>query len=101
MFKIDLSMRTVPRFLLTNWWVIAFILMAWAFYLQAMHKKNCLVRNLEEKVTELQIARAQSLEEKEEKLFRVQSQDNSEWMELVLKERLGVVPEGQVKVVFQ
>jgi plasmid replication initiation protein len=94
-------MRAFPHALLRNWWVIAFILMAWAFYLQAMHKKNRLMVKLEEKVQVLDKARAEARAEKEELLLRMQSQDDPEWMELVLKEKLGVVPEGQIKVVFQ
>jgi len=94
-------MRTIPRTLLKNWWVIVFMLMAWSFYVQAMHKKNHLVVKLEERVRVLTLGCEQAQKEREELLLRIQSQDDQEWMELVLKERLGVVPEGQVKVVFQ
>jgi len=94
-------MRTFPGALLRNWWVIAFILMTWAFYLQAIHKKNRLMIKLEEKAQVLNQACLLARGEKEELLLRMQSQDDPEWMELVLKEKLGVVPEGQIKVVFQ
>lgn len=94
-------MRAFPRNLLKNWWVIVFILMAGALYLQAIHKKNSLMVKLEEKVQVLDKARSKAQAEKEELLLRMQSQDDPEWMELVLKEKLGVVPEGQIKVVFE
>ena len=94
-------MRTLPYFLLRNWWVIAFVVMAWAVYLQAIHTKNRLVAKLEEKVHTLEQARATTLAQRKELILRMQSQDDPEWMELVLKEKLGVVPEGQTKVVFK
>ena len=94
-------MKTFPLYLLKNWWVIVFVLMAWGLYLQAIHKKNRLVVKLEEKVHMIEKARALAEAEKEELLLRTQSQDDPEWMELVLKEKLGVVPEGQTKVVFE
>ncbi|NGX51548.1 MAG: hypothetical protein K1060chlam2_01417 [Chlamydiae bacterium] len=94
-------MKTLPHLLLKNWWVIVCVLMAWSLYLQAIHKKNHLVVKLEEKVYRLSRGCAEAESEKEELLLRMQSQDDPEWMELVLKEKLGVVPEGQIKVVFQ
>lgn len=94
-------MKTLPYFLLRNWWVIAFVVMAWAVYLQAIHTKNRLVVKLEEKVNVFEKAHASAVAERKELLLRMQSQDDPEWMELVLKEKLGVVPEGQVKVVFR
>lgn len=90
-----------PRFLLRNWWVVIFNLMVWAVFFQALHKKNCLVVRLEEKVHALNKASTLAQEEKKELLLRIHSQEDLEWMELVLKEKLGVVPEGQVKMVFK
>jgi len=94
-------MKLFPRILSHNWWVIVFILMFGAFYLQALHKKNCLMIKMGEKVKELNQAYSLAEAEKEELLSRVCNRDDPEWMELVLKEKLGVVSEGQIKVVFQ
>ncbi|MCB1081181.1 MAG: hypothetical protein KDK69_05100 [Chlamydiia bacterium] len=94
-------MRALPLFLLRNWWVLVFVLMVWALYLQAIHKKNHLVVKLEEKVQSLEKAYSEAALEKEALLLRIESQQDLEWMELVLKEKLGVVPEGQTKVVFK
>jgi len=93
--------KVLPHLLLKNWWVIVFLLMTWSIYLQAIHKKNQLVFKLEERVALLEKGRREAREENEALLLRMQSQDDPEWMELVLKEKLGVVPEGQIKVVFQ
>ncbi|MGE0831966.1 MAG: hypothetical protein AB7N99_04835 [Simkaniaceae bacterium] len=56
---------------------------------------------LEEKVQSLEKAYSEAALEKEALLLRIESQQDLEWMELVLKEKLGVVPEGQTKVVFK
>lgn len=89
------------RTLLRNWWALAFILMTWAFYLQAIHKKNKISIALEEKVAELTLAREMARKTKEELLLRMQSYDDLDFLELVLKEKLGVIGEQERKVVFQ
>ena len=87
--------------LLKNWWVIAFILMAGAVYVEAIHKKNRLVSALQERVDTLTRAKIDALEKKEELLLRISSQDDPDFIELILKEKLGVTAEGELKVVFQ
>ena len=91
----------IHRFFFRNWWVIAFIVMAWALYLQARHNKNQLLVRLTEKEEFLIQEKKEALEEREELLMRKQSQEDPDWMELVLKEKLGVVSEGEVKIVFE
>ena len=87
--------------LLKNWWVIAFILMAGAIYIQAIHKKNQLVATLQERIGTLAAAKMDAMEKKEELLLRINSQNDPDFVELILKEKLGVTAEGELKVVFQ
>lgn len=87
--------------LLRNWWVIAFISMVWAVYVQAIHRKNRDLAILKEKVERLTLAKERALEEKEELLLRMEAGEDPEWLELVLKEKLGVVAEKERKVVFE
>ncbi len=87
--------------LLRNWWVIAFILMAGAIYIQAIHKKNRLVATLQERVDTLSRSKMDAMEKKEELILRINSQNDPDFVELVLKEKLGVTAEGELKVVFQ
>lgn len=94
-------MMTFRRLFLENWWVVALMVMAVAIYAQAIHKKNRLEQKLQEKVKELKITQKEEEEKKEQLLLRLQSQDDPEWMELVLKEKLGVTGEGELKVVFE
>lgn len=84
-----------------NWWVVAFVVMAVALYAQAIHKKNRLEQKLQGKVEELRLAKQEGEKKRNELLLRLQSQDDPEWMELVLKEKLGVTGEGELKVVFE
>jgi hypothetical protein len=89
------------RLFIQNWSVFAFVVMAIAVYAQAIHKKNRLEQKLQEKVEALKIAREEGEKHKEELLLRLQSQEDPEWVELVLKEKLGVTGEGELKVVFE
>ena len=89
------------QFLLKNWWVIAFVLMAGAIYIQAIHKKNQLLATLKEKVETLNDTKVQQLERKQQLLLRIQSQEDPDFIELLLKEKLGVIEQGELKVVFQ
>ncbi len=91
----------VHLILLKNWWVIAFILMAGAIYIQAIHKKNQLVATLQERVDTLAAAKMDAMEKKEELLLRINSKNDPDFIELILKEKLGVTAEGELKVVFQ
>ena len=86
---------------LKNWWVIVVVLMACGFYLQAIHKKNHLVKILQERLEHLSGAKKEEEGKKEELILRIQSQEDPEWLELVLKENLGVTAEGELKVVFE
>jgi len=83
-----------------NWWVIAFMLIAYGIYFQAQHKKlrhlrelSCTADRLNERIDRQEAMR-------EELSCRIKSQDDPEWIELVLKEKLGLVPEGETKVIF-
>lgn len=94
-------MMSFRRLFVQNWWVFAFVAMAIAIYAQAIHKKNRLEQKLQGKVEALKIAKKEEEKQKEEILLRLQSQEDPEWMELVLKEKLGVTGEGELKVVFE
>lgn len=75
--------------------------MACGLYLQAIHKKNCLVKALQERIDHLSQAKRKEEEKKERLTLRIRSQEDPEWLELVLKEKLGVTAEGELKVVFE
>ena len=84
-----------------NWWVIAFTLMAGAVYIQAIHKKNRLVATLQGRIDTFTREKMDAMEREKELLLRINSQNYPDFVELVLKEKLGVAAEGELKVVFQ
>ncbi len=84
-----------------NWWVIAFILMAGAVYIQAIHKKNRLVATLQGRIDTFNRGKMDEMEREKELLLRINSQNDPDFVELILKEKLGVAAEGELKVVFQ
>ena len=89
------------KFFLKNWWVIAFIVMAFALFLQTFHNKNQLIYKLAQKIECLEKEKNKALKENQELLSRKEGYSDIHQMELILKERLGVVAEGEVKVVFK
>lgn len=90
----------VRRLVLQSWWVIAVILLSIYFYCRSLEKKNSLTAQLKTKVLSLKKERKRILEEKEDLLLRLESFGDPDWIELVLMEKLGVVPEGQTKAII-
>ena len=83
-----------------SWWVWLFALIAYATYDYATERqerhRTHLVAQVATKRTEL----AELAETHDYLECRIASQSDPAWMELVLMESLGVVPEGQQKVHF-
>ena len=75
--------------------------MTYGFYLQAMHKKNLLVKTLQGRIDHLSEIKRKEEEKKEEFSLRIQSQEDPEWLELLLKEKLGVCEKQEIKVAFE
>lgn len=83
------------------WWMLFFWLLCFAVYSQAMQKKTKVCLDLKNKIQELESLKQSSLEEREDLVLQIASQNDKDWIEMVLKKRLGVVPEGQMKVYFK
>ncbi len=99
----QLSQREKTRifsFFWENWWVLTFTFLAFALYFQSLYYKNSLIFDLKNRIFHLNQVKEIAIQEREDLLLHLQSQDDPEWIELVLKERLGLVEEGEVKVVF-
>ena len=80
--------------------MIVFVVMASALYLQDFHNKNQLAAALSKKIAFLEKEKTEGLFENQELLFRKQRHLDKDQMELILKERLGVIAEQEVKIVF-
>lgn len=81
------------------------MLLFWALcftvYSQAMHKKTKTCLDLQCKLQDLEQIKQAAIEEREDLALQIYSQNDPDWVELVLKKKLGVVPEGQTKVYFK
>ena len=69
-------------------------------YNQAIERKCTLLRDLQAKKSSLADEKVQLVERRRELLLELASCDDPAWVELSLMRKLGVVPEGQVKVHF-
>lgn len=66
-----------------------------------MQKKEDVCSDLKDKIRELESLKQFARAEREDLALQIHSQSDSDWIEMVLKKRLGLVPEGQMKVYFK
>jgi len=83
-----------------SWWVILFFVSCFGVYDQAVKKKMHTICALEYRFSEYVKERALSHNEKEDLTLRIHSHSDPVWIEMVLMRKLGVVPEGFMKVHF-
>lgn len=82
------------------WWVGLIILACYFFYEQGLIKKDHDFKMLQSQYQSL-IRQKESLATQHEALVRqINSQSDPAWVELTLMNGLGLVPEGQTKVLF-
>lgn len=92
--------ETKKDFLQKNWWVLLFVVACFLIYLNTTSEKHKLIMTLEEQLQGFKAEKEACQHEYEELLLQVNSQNDPAWIEMVLKKRLGLVPEDQVKVYF-
>jgi len=84
-----------------SWWVFLFMSLCLISYDHAVKKKNAEVELLSHRLTSLEKEEKILQAQREDLALRIYSQEDKDWMELVLMKKLGVVPEGQLKVYFK
>lgn len=94
-------MRKGSEFFYRYGGVLVFGSLCLAVYYPAMQKKSQIFLQLKDKVSELELLKDAAVLQRDDLLLQIQSQSDPDWIEMVLKTRLGVVPEGQRKVYFQ
>lgn len=94
------SGRAKRNFIAKSWWVILFLSVCNIVYIQACHKKNEVIAQLDEQLNALGKEHGSLLQENEDLLLQVNSQSDPAWIQLTLMKGLGLVPEGQLKVYF-
>ena len=82
-------------------WVLLFWAVCFALYSHAMHKKSSVCLSLQEKIRDLESLKRVTEIERDDLVLQIHSQNDPDWIEMILKKRLGVVPEGQMKVYFK
>lgn len=85
---------------LQSWWVMAFALLSAILYEHGLYKREMYYKQLNGQLEALKLEKKLALLRNEELQQLVDSQSDPRWIELVLKEKLGLVAEGEKKVVF-
>jgi hypothetical protein len=84
-----------------SWWVVSFFLMCHLLYETTSSHWKEEFSSLENQLLLLQKEKQYAIEEKEEMLRQIKSHNDHDWIEIILKKELGLVPEGQKKVFFK
>ncbi len=92
--------RLYEELVLKSWWTILFFLILFFAYDRAIKKCADEQEKLRSKCEMLLVKKRQALELQEELKRNLKSQDDDRWVELVLMQKLGLIPEGHTKVHF-
>ena len=82
-------------------WIGAFLLVCTVAYNWACTKDEELLYSLTTTHEQLKNFKDEALYLRKELVAQIESQGDAEWVELLLKEKLGVVPRGQTKIFFE
>lgn len=85
----------------SSWWVALFIFASCGFFSLASHKRQTALCALKSQVKALEREKLLAVKRQEALKLRASSQDDPEWIEMLLMKMLGMVPEGQIKIVFE
>lgn len=92
--------KSAEALFIRSWWVILIVLTCLVGYeqgLKTIHQEYSRLTTLH---SQLAREKNQALHRQQDLLLRLNSQSDPRWIELVLMESLGLVPEGQKKVYF-
>ncbi|MBJ7449725.1 MAG: hypothetical protein JHC93_05130 [Parachlamydiales bacterium] len=94
-------LRAYQKLTFKSWWVILFALCCYMVYERGAFKKDIELNLLKAKLVEMETHKQTLLDEQGDLITQIQSQNDPDWIELTLMKGLGLVPEGQTKVLFQ
>jgi hypothetical protein len=92
--------RLFEELILKSWWTILFFLICFFAYDQAAKRRDREEYLLQVKLDQLLLAQQEAGSLQEGLQQEIASQEDDSWIELVLMQKLGLVPEGQTKVHF-
>lgn len=82
-------------------WIALFCISCIIFYFYSVGEKKQETEKLAMQLHKLEFELGCALERNEDLLLKIESQNDPAWIELVLMEKLGLVPKGQTKVYFE
>lgn len=85
---------------LKSWWVVTFGLFCAILYEHGLYKRELYYQQLNLQMENLKKEKQFALEKNDELQRLVHSQEDSQWVELILREKLGLIADGEQKVVF-
>lgn len=91
----------LPQLFFRFWWIMVFATVCYGVYLHGMQKKRAALSELKAKHSFLETELAKASSQREDLLLELASESDPAWREMMLMKRLGMVPEGQVKVFFE
>lgn len=78
-----------------------FCLLAALFTSKGIKNRNAALSMLQHRLSEMQNEYLLAMQDKEDMMLQIASQDDPTWVELILLREMGVVPEGFLKVHFK
>jgi hypothetical protein len=94
------QLTSIKRHLIDSWWVFFFALLCFFCYEQGVKVWNVQFKTLSKRLDDLRTDKEVALRLQDELSSQIESQNEVEWIELTLMNKLGLVPEGQKKVYF-
>ena len=84
-----------------SWFFCLFFVLFLTIYSVAAEKKRKTLEELQVRQTKMVAMRDMALAMRSALLLQVGSQSDPEWVQLVLKRKLGLIPAGQEKIYFE
>lgn len=86
--------------LIRSWWVVFFCLLCYAGYEQSMSRYQRKMQHYQAQRDELLAYKQDLLDLQADLTLQINSQSDPLWIERTLMGQMGLVPEGQIKIVF-
>jgi hypothetical protein len=99
--KTKSPLRKAQEQLLHSWWVLAFLVAIYCLGLKSFDHKEKSILQLQSHVGFLLDQKRVALGKKQELEKQIASQTDPAYIEMILMKKLGVVPEGNVKICFK
>lgn len=84
-----------------NWWMVTFLCLVALFFWQNSRKTHFIAAELEDRLALIIEEKRLAAFARDDLLLQIESQNDPQWVELVLMRRLGMIPFGQIKVHFE